>query len=88
VTTGGIKRLKEHLAGGYADTLICSKTTTEMRKEMKAYLDNWRSRPIFLDDDDYDGQGQQGEEDSTTSMQQPSSGTAAKRKRLYSYYLC
>lgn len=47
VTTGGIKRLKKHLAGGYADTLMCSKTTTEIRKEMKAYLDkNKRSRPI------------------------------------------
>jgi hypothetical protein len=66
VTMGGIKSLKEHLAGGYADTLMCSKTTTEIRKEMKAYLDkNKRSRPIFLDDDDHDGQGQQGEEDST-----------------------
>jgi hypothetical protein len=79
MTMVGIKRLKEHLAGGYADTLMCSKTTTEIRKDMKAYFK--RSRPIFLDDDDHDGQGQQGEEDSTTSMQQPSSGTAAKRKR-------
>jgi hypothetical protein len=35
---------------------MCSKTTTEIRKEMKAYLDkNKRSRPIFLGDDDHDG---------------------------------
>jgi hypothetical protein len=54
VTTGGIKRLKDHLAGGFADTLICSKTTTKTRKEMKAYLDkNKRCKPIFLDDDDH-----------------------------------
>jgi hypothetical protein len=39
VTAGGIKRLKEHLAGGYADTMMCSKTTTEIRKEMRAYLE-------------------------------------------------
>jgi hypothetical protein len=38
VTARGIKRLKEHLAGGYADTVMCSKTTTEIRKEMRAYL--------------------------------------------------
>jgi hypothetical protein len=34
----GTKRLKEHLASGYADTVMCSKTTTEIRKEMRAYL--------------------------------------------------
>jgi hypothetical protein len=52
VTAGGIKRLKEHLACGYADTVMCSKTTTVIRKEMRAYLQkNKRSRPIFLDDE-------------------------------------
>jgi hypothetical protein len=77
VTTRGIKRLKEHLAGGFVDTLMCSKTTTEIGKEMKAYLDkNKRYRPIFL----AVGHEQQGQQD-TTSVHQPSSGTAAKRKR-------
>jgi hypothetical protein len=58
VTARGIKRLKEHLAGGYADIVMCSKTTTEIRKEMSAYLEkNKKNRPIFLDDDG--GQQQQ-----------------------------
>src|SRR6266540_1171039 len=53
VTKGGIKRLKEHLADGYSDELICPKTTTEIRKEMGDYLkNNKRTRPICLDDDD------------------------------------
>jgi hypothetical protein len=49
---GGIKRLKQHLAGGYGDTKMCSKTTTAIRKEMRNYLEsNKRKRPLFLDDD-------------------------------------
>jgi hypothetical protein len=38
VTARGIKKLKEHFVGGYADTVMCSKTTTVIRKEMRAYL--------------------------------------------------
>jgi hypothetical protein len=68
VTTGGIKRLKDHLVGGFADTLICSKTTTKTRKEMdtlicpktttktrkemKAYLDNNKRCKPIFLDDD------------------------------------
>jgi hypothetical protein len=49
---GGIKRLKQHLAGGYGDTKMCPKTTTAIRKEMRNYLEsNKRKRPLFLDDD-------------------------------------
>jgi hypothetical protein len=39
ITAGEIKMLKEHPAGGYADTLMCSKITTEIRKEMRAYIE-------------------------------------------------
>jgi hypothetical protein len=87
ITAGRIKRLKEHLAGGYADTIMCSKTTTEIRKEMRTYLEkNKRNRPIFLDDDGGHGQQQQEEEgqvgdNSDKTVVQPSSGTAAKRRR-------
>jgi hypothetical protein len=90
ITAGGIKRLKEHLAGGYADTIMCSKTTTEIRKEMRAYLEkNKRNRPIFLDDDDGGhGQQQQDEEgqvedSSEKTVVQPSSRTAAKRRAIF-----
>jgi hypothetical protein len=52
VVCGGIKRLKQHLAGVYADTKMCLKTTTEIRKKMKDYMQkNKRKRPLFLHDD-------------------------------------
>jgi hypothetical protein len=49
--SGGIKRLKQHLAGGYGDAKMCPKTTTAIRKEMRDYLEsNKRARPLFLDE--------------------------------------
>ena len=36
--TGGITRLKEHLAGAYGDALICLKTTTLIRIELEQAL--------------------------------------------------
>jgi hypothetical protein len=45
----GIKRFKQHLAGGYGDIILCPKVSTEIRKEMKAYLQKKRRRPLFLD---------------------------------------
>ncbi|CAD6202927.1 unnamed protein product [Miscanthus lutarioriparius] len=51
--SGGIKRLKQHLAGGYGDAKICPKTTTAIRKEMRDYLEsNNRRRPLFNEEDD------------------------------------
>jgi hypothetical protein len=47
--SGGIKRLKQHLAGGYRDIILCPKVNTEIRKEIKAYLQKKRRRPLFLD---------------------------------------
>jgi len=47
--SGGIKRFKQHLAGGYGDIVLCPKVTTEIRKEMEAYLQKKRRRPLFLD---------------------------------------
>jgi hypothetical protein len=80
VTVGGIKMLKEHLTGGYADTMMCSKTTSEIRKEMRACLEkNKRNRPIFLDDKG--GQQQQDGDNSERTVVQPSSGTTAKKRR-------
>ena len=50
---GGIKRLKQHLAGGYGDAKMCPKTTTAIRKEMRDYLEsNKRRRPLFNEEDD------------------------------------
>jgi hypothetical protein len=73
--------LKEHLAGGYADTVMCSKTSTEIRKEMRAYLKNNkrnRNRPIFLDCEG--DQQQQDGDNSERTVVQPSLGTTAKRR--------
>ncbi|CAD6271396.1 unnamed protein product [Miscanthus lutarioriparius] len=51
--SGGIKRLKQHLAGGYGDAKMCPKTTTAIRKEMRDYLEsNKRRRPLFNEEDD------------------------------------
>ena len=48
---GGIKKFKQHLAGGYGDVILCPGSSTELRRRMKAYLDgNKRARPTFLDD--------------------------------------
>src|SRR6266540_6970269 len=70
-TKGGIKRLKEHLAGGYSDVVMCPNTTSEIRKEMGDYLrSNKRTRPVLLDEE---------EEEEDVSIR-PSSGTAAKRR--------
>jgi len=42
---GGIKRLKQHLAGGFGDTKKCTMTTTAIRKEMRDDLETRRRRP-------------------------------------------
>jgi hypothetical protein len=101
---GGIKRLKQHLAGGYGDANICSKTTTAIRKEMKEYLEgNRRRRPLFLEDDEQQEQEDDvvvveanpaesvqvpssAPESQASKVQQPSSGTAAKRRRATYLY--
>ena len=53
VVCRGIKRLKQHLAGGYGDLKMCAKTTSAIREEMRDYLDGHkRTRPLFLEDDE------------------------------------
>jgi hypothetical protein len=50
-----IIRLKQDLAGGYEDAKMCAKTTTAIRKEMRAYLEmHKRRRPLSFEDDDGD----------------------------------
>jgi transposase-like protein len=39
VTTRRIKRMKEHLVNGCVDRVMCSKITTKVREEMRAYLE-------------------------------------------------
>jgi hypothetical protein len=84
----GIKRLKEHLVGGYGDALKCEKTTTAIAAEMEAALVQGRRRALNLDDDD-DGvqvvevqnNANASSQSSGTTVQHPSSGTTSKRKQ-------
>ncbi|XP_066319786.1 uncharacterized protein [Miscanthus floridulus] len=91
--SGGIKRFKQHLAGGYGDIVLCPKVTTEIRKEMEAYLQKKRRRPLFLDGiEEEDGEDEvvvvaaadvQAAADGGATPKpaaKPSSGTAAKRR--------
>jgi hypothetical protein len=55
VVSGGIKWLKQHLAGAYGDAKLCPKASIGLRKEMTSYLEaNKRKRPMFLDEDEDD----------------------------------
>ncbi|CAD6263817.1 unnamed protein product [Miscanthus lutarioriparius] len=84
----GIKRLKEHLVGGYGDALKCEKTTTAIAAEMDAALVmGRRRRALNLDDDDgvqvveIQNNVNASSQSSGTTVQHPSSGTASKRKQ-------
>ncbi|CAO2191293.1 unnamed protein product [Urochloa humidicola] len=95
--SGGIRRFKQHLAGGYGDVNLCPGPglSTEIRREMSTYLEeNKRKRPIFLEDDEdeevevaevvADGAPVaevQQNESSQAAKIHPSSGTAAKKRQ-------
>ncbi|KAL6560551.1 hypothetical protein OROGR_004110 [Orobanche gracilis] len=77
----GIKRLKQHLAAGYGDVAKCSQTTTEIMREMQQYISKTtRNKQVILDDCDCSDNDINTQPSSRTSITQPSSGTAVKRK--------
>ena len=91
---GGIKRLKQHLAGGYGDIVKCPNTTREIAKEMNEALNNGKhARPLCLDDDVMEDEAGQDDDvqvmgsrsmsasSKASSCTVPSSGTAAKRNK-------
>ena len=47
VVPSGIKRFKQHLAGGYGDAVKCSKAPEMVWKDMHAYLKK-KSRVVFV----------------------------------------
>ncbi|KAL9674047.1 hypothetical protein QQ045_030313 [Rhodiola kirilowii] len=50
--SGGARRLKHHLAGGFTDVITCPKTTSAIMKEMRDYLkNNSRKTPVPVDDE-------------------------------------
>jgi hypothetical protein len=88
--SGGIKRFKEHLAGGYGDIILCPRVSTEIRIEMEAYLQKKRRRPLFLDGIEEEAEEAGEPEDDVVEVaatdvqataKKPSSGTAAKKRR-------
>ncbi|XP_042488693.1 uncharacterized protein LOC122068842 [Macadamia integrifolia] len=59
---GGIKRLKQHLIGGYGDISKCPKTTAAIAREMhEAIMRNQKRKPDVFDED-YSVDHQQGED--------------------------
>jgi hypothetical protein len=94
---GGIKRLKQHLAGGYGDIVKCPNTTREIAKEMNEALNNGkRARPLYLDDDVMEDEAGQDDDvqvmgsrsmsasSKASSCTVPSSGIAAKETKQFS----
>ncbi|CAA0808010.1 hAT dimerisation domain-containing protein [Striga hermonthica] len=79
---GGIKRLKQHLAGGYGDAKLCPSVSTEVRKEMATYLEaNKRKRSLTLDDEVVEVAANEAPANATAAAVHPSSGTAAKKRQ-------
>lgn len=56
----GVRRLKQHLAGGFADIAVCSKTNPTIIKEMKDYMRKYveksakKNYVLQLDHEGYD----------------------------------
>ena len=80
--------MKQHLAGGFGDAKICERVSTEVRKEMAAYLEsNKKRRPLFLEDEDgeevVEVTADEAQQNGTSqaSKVRPSLGTAAKRRQ-------
>jgi hypothetical protein len=60
VMCSGIKRAKQHLAGGFGDVLVCEKTTTETMREMHAWMDKKRRKmPLEVDNSEEQEDGDQ-----------------------------
>lgn len=94
----GVRRLKQHLAGGFADIAMCSKTNPTIIKEMKDYMQKYMEKSakknyvLQLDDDDgYDEEIQptgrtETEIHSTgASNTLPTPGTSSKRKAGFQF---
>jgi len=90
VVPAGIKRFKQHLAGGYGDTIKCPKAPELISKEMSIYLKkNARSVIVQVDEGEGEGEGggeqeqEQGAEEGEAVEQVavPSSGTRLKQAK-------
>jgi hypothetical protein len=58
VVPAGIKRFKQHIAGGFGDVGKCPRAPEVVRKEMADYLKkNARNKMVFLDNEEEDVEG-------------------------------
>ena len=88
VVPAGIKRFKQHLAGGYGDTIKCPKAPELISKEMSIYLKkNARSVIVQVDEGEGEGGGEQEQEqgaeegEAVEQVAVPSSGTRLKQAK-------
>jgi hypothetical protein len=81
VVPSGIKRFKQHLAGGFGDTMKCARVPEVVSKDMQAYLKKTRSALVLDDDESIEG-----EDDAAAApvQSEPSSGTKYKQAKKVS----
>ncbi|KAL6508662.1 hypothetical protein OROGR_023373 [Orobanche gracilis] len=79
-----VRRLKQHLAGGFSDVAMCTKTTPTIIKEMKDYIQKNAKKSVPLDDDldDDDDNEDDKVHETAGSNTLISSKTTAKRKKM------
>jgi hypothetical protein len=79
IIPSGIKRFKQHLAGGFGDTMKCSSVSELISKEMLAYLrKNARSLVVNVDED---GGEDENEGKKEQVVVEPSSETKVKQEK-------
>ncbi|SPT19444.1 unnamed protein product [Triticum aestivum] len=81
ITSGGIKRHKKHLAGVGGDAIGCPKATTQLRREMRAYLEQNRRIKGVVDVDDDQEVVEVSSVGANIASKRPSSGTTAKQNK-------
>ncbi|KAL6896759.1 hypothetical protein ACP4OV_007331 [Aristida adscensionis] len=74
-----IKRLKEHLVGGYSDAVKCASTTTEIALNLDDDADG--VQVVEVEPGQVQVQNNASSQSGGSTVQHPSSGTAAKRKQ-------
>ena len=79
VIPSDIKRFKQHLAGGFGDTMKCASVPELISKEMHAYLrKNARSVVVHVDEDGGEDENE-GQKEQVAA--EPSSGTKVKQAK-------
>ncbi|KAK3121568.1 hypothetical protein QOZ80_8BG0656400 [Eleusine coracana subsp. coracana] len=78
----GIKRFKQHLAGGYGDTVKCDKVSEVVLREMDAYLKKNKRFVLVTMDEADDAEGdEEGDGEAAEQQPEPSSGTKVKQAK-------